>query len=477
MGQASWASAIDNIFGIEDLRFNGYLQNATALRLGEVYDFMKIDNNLDLRLTYEPKALPLKFHIEVRPEYDGAYDMQHKGVGSDTGLEPEDRGIGVTRKQLGYDGRFPGSLKGNLRENWSQAYMAQTFLLRELWVDFRIGNLDLKLGKQQVAWGKTDGFKLLDILCPTDYREFILMGTEDSRIPIWMANIKYYFTPKQNVQLLWIPNYNPNFQALPGSIWAFNVVNSVQLLGTAPFARVWGQEPTNTLGHSNIGFRYEGQIGDKFDFTINYLYQWDQNNVFPALMKISSAGTLIFIEEPKRQNIYGASFTTTIDSLLGMKDVVLRGEFAYYYRKVFFEDVLNIPIRRDNAQGVIGFDKNVSALGKFWLVSLQLFENYIVGSYPQFNITSIGGGKQNQHEESFTALVSTDFSNQRWKPEVLFILNLNHLDGWVRPQVSYEISNALTAIGGFNFFWGSKYDTYGQMAPNKQIFAGIKWSW
>ena len=37
--------------------------------------------------------------------------------------------------------------------------MARTFLLRELWVDFRIGNLDLKLGKQQVAWGKTDGLQ------------------------------------------------------------------------------------------------------------------------------------------------------------------------------------------------------------------------------------------------------------------------------------------------------------------------------
>jgi hypothetical protein len=193
-------------------------------------------------------------------------------------------------------------------------------------------------------------------------------------------------------------------------------------------------------------------------------------------MKISSTGLLIFLEEPKRQNIFGGSFTTTIDSLLGMKDVVLRGEFAYYREKVFFENVVNIPIRRDNAQGVIGFDKNVMFLDKFWLVSLQLFENYIAGSYPEFPISSLGGGKQNKHEENFTALISTDFSNQRWKPEVLFILSLNHWDGWVRPQVSYEISNTLTATGGFNILWGSHVDTFGQMAPNKQVFAGIKWS-
>ncbi|HSB07484.1 MAG TPA: DUF1302 family protein [Thermodesulfobacteriota bacterium] len=477
MGVATWASAIDDILGIPDLRFNGYLKNATAMRIQHDYDMMKIDNILDLRLTYEPKTLPFKFHIDLRPEYDGAYDMQHKGVGSDTGLEPRDRGIGVGRELLGYDGRFPGSLKGNLRENWSDSYMARTFLLRELWVDFRLGNLDLKLGKQQVAWGKTDGFKLLDILNPTDYREFILMDSEDSRIPIWMANIKYYFTPKHNVQFIWMPNYEPNFQALPGSIWALNPVNSVQLLGTAPFARVYGRNPDNQLKNSDFGFRYEGQIGEKFDFTINYLHRWDQNNVFPALVKISPTGLLIFLEEPKRQNIFGFSFTTTIDSLLGMKDVVLRGEFAYYKDRVFFENDVNIPIREDNIQAVIGFDKNVSALGKFWLVSLQLFENLIASSYPDHPISSLGGGKQKKHEENFTALVSTDFSNQRWKPEVLFIWSLSHMDGWVRPRVSYEISNSLTATAGFNILWGSHVDSLGQMSPNKQVFAELKWSW
>ena len=477
MGMASWAPAIDDLFGIQDLRFNGYFKNATAMRLHNDLDMMKIDNILDLRLTYEPKSLPLKFHIDLRPEYDGAYDMQHKGVGSETGLEPKDRGIGIGRKKLGYDGTFPGSLKGNLRENWSDSYMARTFLLRELWVDFRIGGLDLKLGKQQVAWGKTDGYKLLDILNPTDYREFILMDSEDSRIPIWMANIKYYFTPKHNVQFIWMPNYEPNFQALPGSIWALNPVNSVQLLGTAPFARVWGQQPSNNLANSDLAFRYEGQIGEKFDFTINYLHRWDQNNVFPQLASISPTGLLIFVESPKRQNIFGGSFTTTIDNLVGMKDVVLRGEFAYFKDKVFWEIIKSNPIREDNIQAVIGFDKNVWFLGKAWMVSLQVFEDLIL-NYPgsPSQISSLGGGKQKTHEESFTALVGTDFSNQRWKPDVLFIWNISQMGGWVRPRVSYEISDKLKATVGFNVLWGNKDDSFGQMTVNDQVFAEIKWS-
>ena len=478
MSLASWASAIDDLFGVPDLRFNGYFKNATALRLHEVYDWMKFDNILDLRLTYQPKAYPFTFHMDLRPEYDGAYDMQHKGVGSDFGLDPFDRGIGVGRKKLGYDGTFPGSLKGNLRENWSDSYMAGLFLLRELWVDFKIDKFDIKLGKQQVAWGKTDGFKLLDILNPTDYREFILMDSEDSRIPIWMANIKYYITPKHNLQFIWMPYYVANFQALPGSIWALNPVNTVQLLGTLPItsAKVWGKEPATTLQNSDIGFRYEGQIGEKFDFTVNYLHRWDQNNVFPALVKIRPAPfTLIFLEEPKRQNIYGGSFTTTIDNLLGMKDLVVRGEVAYFYHKTFFMIKNPSPIQKDNLQAVIGFDKNVWFLSKQWFVSLQLFENLIF-NYPEFDISSLGGGKQKNHEENFTALVSTDFSNQRWKPEVLFIWNLSQGDGWIRPRVSYTISDKWTAAAGFNIFWGKKDDALGQMSVNDQVFVEIKYS-
>ena len=106
LGVASRAPAIDDLLGIQDLRFNGYLMNATALRLHDNYDFLKIYNILDLRLTYEPKKLPFKFHIDIRPEFDGAFDMQHKGVGSDKGLTWQNRGIGIGREQF-YDNDNP----------------------------------------------------------------------------------------------------------------------------------------------------------------------------------------------------------------------------------------------------------------------------------------------------------------------------------------------------------------------------------
>jgi len=57
-------------------------------------------------------------------------------------------------------------------------------------MDWLIGNgFALRLGKQQIVWGETDGLKLLDVMNPQNFREFILDEFEDSRLPLW--SVKY----------------------------------------------------------------------------------------------------------------------------------------------------------------------------------------------------------------------------------------------------------------------------------------------
>jgi hypothetical protein len=58
--------------------------------------------------------------------------------------------------------------------------------LREIYIDSAVGPVDFRLGKQQLVWGRADGIKLLDIINPTDYREFNQNTFEESRIPVVM---------------------------------------------------------------------------------------------------------------------------------------------------------------------------------------------------------------------------------------------------------------------------------------------------
>lgn len=59
--------------------------------------------------------------------------------------------------------------------------------LRDAYVERALGNGLLRLGKQQIVWGRLDGIKVLDVLNPQDFREFILDDFDRSRIGLWSA--------------------------------------------------------------------------------------------------------------------------------------------------------------------------------------------------------------------------------------------------------------------------------------------------
>lgn len=55
-----------------------------------------------------------------------------------------------------------------------------------------LSNLDLKLGRQIVVWGKSDNIRITDVLNPLDNREPGMMDIEDLRLPVTMMRLNYY---------------------------------------------------------------------------------------------------------------------------------------------------------------------------------------------------------------------------------------------------------------------------------------------
>ncbi|HQK10592.1 MAG TPA: hypothetical protein PLV30_01045, partial [Candidatus Marinimicrobia bacterium] len=53
--------------------------------------------------------------------------------------------------------------------------------LREVYIDIYSNWLDLRIGKQQVVWGKTDGYFINDIVNPLDLSYFLLQDFDDIR--------------------------------------------------------------------------------------------------------------------------------------------------------------------------------------------------------------------------------------------------------------------------------------------------------
>ena len=53
-------------------------------------------------------------------------------------------------------------------------------------------NLDLKIGRQMVVWGKSDNIRITDILNPLDNRDPGMVDIENLRLPVAMSMLNYY---------------------------------------------------------------------------------------------------------------------------------------------------------------------------------------------------------------------------------------------------------------------------------------------
>lgn len=126
--------------------------------------------------------------------------------------------LGVPVRACDEDKRGCQALEGYMDKDgdelsWSD-FNDQLDFIRELYVS---GTVELdndhqfgfKVGKQQIVWGRTDLFRVLDVINPVDYsRNNIYDELEDIRIPQWAVEVEYRWGPigafdDLNLSMVW----------------------------------------------------------------------------------------------------------------------------------------------------------------------------------------------------------------------------------------------------------------------------------
>ncbi|GAG14981.1 unnamed protein product, partial [marine sediment metagenome] len=161
----------------------GYLRHESSLKVGDdTVEPMWFENILQLELTYHLNE-NIDFFLMTRGYYDAVYDAKNGG------FLKEHR------------------VRKDLRDKYSH-HRKDTLAdaIREAYIDIFLEDFDIRIGKQQIVWGKTEGFKMLDIINPTDYRKFVQDVFEDSRITLWSAKIDYAIGLNNLLELVIIPD-------------------------------------------------------------------------------------------------------------------------------------------------------------------------------------------------------------------------------------------------------------------------------
>jgi hypothetical protein len=240
-------------------------------------------------------------------------------------------------------------------KKWVQENQYNTFELREFYVDLMATDwLNFRVGRQQVAWGETGSFRLLDVVNPINSTWHFgpLESFEDQRVPLWMllTNIEI---PKLlgALELLYIPGVDRSRDTVTTPLsnagaWGLPYPNQ-----TSPYRTRFKdfQYPGGELSPRNMryGLRWKGDLDANSSYSFVYMYthmptpvldhaelspRYMADNVTPIPGQFDNSlvdrAVLVF----PRQHIAGLSFEYAIPSPIA---TTIRFEGAFEPNRTF----------------------------------------------------------------------------------------------------------------------------------------------
>jgi Protein of unknown function (DUF1302) len=337
-------------------------------------------------------------------------------------------------------------------------------VLRELYLDSEWLGAYWRLGKQQVVWGQADGLKVLDVVTPQSFQEFILDDFDDSRIPLWMVNVEIPLNDDSNLQLLWIPDTSYHELAESGS--AFQISSplrvptppSNQVITSASIDSI--DKPSHWLKDSDIGIRLSS-FWNGWDLTANYFYHYRDFAVQYQQLKDQHFSVSA---EYQRSHLLGL----TASNAFG--DFTLRTEAGWYSDSY----QLSSDITEGKArQGIQQSGEFSSVLGIDWqgltdtFISAQWFQSYLTDYQSDI--------KRDRQQQTLTLLAERHFANETWTAKVQGQYSLNQHDQLWRFKLSHMLLSSLELWLAADLFSGDDEGLYGQFDQQDRLLIGFEW--
>ena len=387
--------------------------------------------------------------------------------------------------------------------------------IREMWIAGTIpmgdgdDELHMRLGRQQVVWGRTDLFRVLDIVNPMDFsRENLYAEFEDSRIPQAMINLEYRMGATKsledlNFQLIYkVESFRPHDLGQGGEPYAIlgagnlfralgNCWDNGCTVGNFPATSFTVDFPAHSIGirdvnqpdHSEFGGRIEG-VYKGVGFSLNAMYFYSQfpslrggiptdDPFTPAIENVAHPYDIAFdIEFPRLFMIGGSA-----DWYWEKARTSFRVETSYTTGEEYADTSQpDLYSDSDVFRGVIGFDRPtfIPWLNKdrAFLISAQVFYQRLL-DYRSYNVNSIGipvpvdqpyfgkiGFQDWEDNILLTLLIQGNYMNDRLTPQIITAYDTEARAGAIAPSIEYKPNNNWVFKIGLNLKWASKHGAW-----------------
>ncbi len=347
--------------------------------------------------------------------------------------------------------------------------------LQETWLQGKLAsNLDIKIGRQIVNWGRSDNLRVLDILNPLDNREPGLTDIEDIRLPVGMIKADAYRN-EWTASLIAIPEvrfsknpplgsdfYTP-FSLLPG--------NALRIKEDEP------EDFSDTSWAASLTGIFSG-----WDISFNAAYTWrDQPYLAPARYNGNALATLA-------QSTLAHSRIT----LVGAGGNITQGSWLFKWEAAYIDGIdytTASPVT--TALPVIGMTTIPFPTG-----STETARIDVLAGIEYFGIanTTLSLEMVNRHIRDFDASMEP-FYEQRDRMETAVRVTHSMLrdrldltavgiafgeraqDGsLIRLQAEYEWMDGLNVTGGIMTYQHGELPPFTFIEDNDRVFAEVKYS-
>lgn len=323
--------------------------------------------------------------------------------------------------------------------------------LREGYLNLSSDNVDLRVGKQIIVWGKADKINPTDNLSPRDYT-LLAPEDDDQRLGAYAAKATYNFND-WSLTGVWLPEFRPNVLPTPH-------VSGVSFSEKIPQGR-------------GGGIKVE-QSGNAIDWSASYYNGFDLNPDL-SVGSVSANGLNLSLDH-HRVSVFGADAATVVGRY------ALRAEAAYTYTED--SDGLNPFVKNPHLHLVAGGDRTFL---EYLNINLQYYVRYVshyqdptAVSDPALRTVAIQEAVLSnqfdrfQHGMSFR--VSNKWMNETLEGEIAGITSFTRRDFVLKPKLIYSINDSWKGSLGANLFRGEDNSFYGRLKDNSSVFMEAKYS-
>ena len=344
-----------------------------------------------------------------------ALDIQGK-ITSRLELEEENSEIPLTRNQLELEFSSYSPRSGMAKAVVAVDDMDKNLILKKVYGEFYLDETDVKIGKQRIVWGKTDGLNPTDNFNPEDMtRPFV----DDNKIAIPAVRAKHYYQD-WIFDVVWAPRFEAPKFARAGERWS-----------VIPRGIIDPIIPEAKIENSEFGIRVSHWT-PAIDISYSYFRGYSKDPYFPS-QPVERNGEYVWHLKFYRINVLGGDFAKDFGSF------VVRGEGAYFQPEASFKS------KKPYYKVVLGCDSDLTD---------KLYGN--IQYYRE---------KEEDKKEVQMITLATEYEITAFKKlELNTVYNLDKNDYVFNPVYAADIMDGVSlSIGGY-IFAGDKGTQFGTFA-------------